>query len=878
MKWLGRGDRDYREELDAHLEMEVRENLDRGMSRDDARQAALRTFGNALAVRQTLAEARPLHFWQTLSQDVRYGARLLKRSPGLTATIVFTLALGIGANAAIFTLVEAVLLRMLPVREPHSLVIVRALSRQGARDSFSHTDYEWLRDHNRAFSAMSASAVWKMSLDTGDHKERVAAELVSGSYFTLLGVEPAAGRTITVDDDRQGRLVAVLSYAFWQRAFAGRDDALGKNLRLERTSLAIVGVAPQGFEGEFAGNPPDFWLPLGAQPAIAGPGGSSLHTRNTSWLDVMGRLRPGVTAAQAQAGMQPLLESLHADLRVDSQNDYLGAIAIEPGGGGLSQLRDYYAQPLRVLMTLVAVVLLIACANVANLLLARSAARRREFAVRLAIGAGRARVVRQLLTESFLLAAMASVAGLAMANGIVRMLLAVSDVQGLEVHLNLPVLAFTVAISSAAALAFGLAPALQCNRIDPWPALKGGIKGPGAGTLFTPSRLLVVTQTALSLVLVIASGLLLRTFVNLKAIHPGFDEHVLQANLDTSLVSGNGVALGNALLERLSTVPGVERASFSQFGFGQGASRICCISLEGYVPHPNEDKNVRIQVVSAEYFRSLNIPLIAGRPFVDADNNAAPRVAIINETMARYYFRGADPLGKRFAWWHTDPKNIEIVGVVKDAKYDNLRQDSPRLVYLPALQQGSGPNVGSSPNFVQIRGRTGSERRLATLLQDCRAAIRTVDPNIRIVLLEPLAAAVDRTLAPERLVSWLSMGFGIVAILLTSIGLYGILAYNVVRQTREFGIRMALGAGRLTILRMVMKDAVVLVSIGLILGLAAAFSVGNLAAKLLFGVQPRDIMTFASATLILILVAIAAGYIPAHRATRVEPVTALRNE
>src|SRR4030095_2366740 len=324
----------------------------------EARQAALRTFGNALAVRQQLAEARPLHFWQTLSQDVRYAARLLRRSPGLTATIVFTLALAIGANAAIFSLVEAVLLRMLPVREPHSLVIVRALGRQGTRDSFSHTDYEWLRDHNNAFSGLSASAVWNMKLDAGDHKERVTAELVSGNYFALLGVEPAAGRTITVDDDRQGRLIAVLSHGFWQRSFAGRDDALGRSLRLNGASLTIVGVAPLGFEGEIAGNAPDFWIPLGAQPALSAGGGSTLHTRNVSWLDVMARLRPGVTAAQAQAGMQPLLESLRADLRVDSQNDYLGAMTIEPGGG-LSSVRDYYAQPLRLLMALVAVVLLI---------------------------------------------------------------------------------------------------------------------------------------------------------------------------------------------------------------------------------------------------------------------------------------------------------------------------------------------------------------------------------------------------------------------------------------------------------------------------------------------------------------------------------------
>jgi predicted permease len=810
-------------------------------------------------------------FEHTLAQDVRYGARLLKRSPGLTATIVFTLALAIGANAAIFSLVETVMLRMLPVREPHSLVIVRALSRQGARDSFSHTDYEWLRDHNRAFAAMSASALWKMTLDASDHKERVTAELVSGNYFAMLGVEPAAGRLITVDDDHQGSLIAVLSHAFWQRSFAGRDDALGRNLSLDGASLTIVGVAPRGFEGEFAGTRPDFWIPLGAQPGLSAGGRSNLHTRNVSWLDVMARLRPGVTAAQAQASMQPLLESLRADLRVDAQNDYLGAIRIEPGGGGLSSVRDYYAQPLRLLMALVAVVLMIACANVANLLVAQSAARRREFAVRLAIGAGRARVVRQLLTESFLLVAMASIAGLALANGIVRMLLAVSPIQGLEVHLNLSVLAFTVAISSAAAVTFGLAPALQCNRIDPWPTLKDGTTGTGTGARFSPSRLLVVTQTALSLVLVVASGLFLRTLLNLKALDPGFDEQVLEANLDTSLVAGNGVALATALLERLSTVPGVEGASFSQFGFGRGASRICCISLEGYIPHPNEDKSVRIQPVSAEYFRSLSIPVIAGRSFADTDRNRAPRVAIINETMARHYFGGADPLGKRFAWWHTAPKDIEIVGVVRDAKYDNLRQESPRLVYLPALQQGSWPT------FVQVRAKTHDERQVATLLQNLRAAIHAVNPGIRIVSLEPLSAAVNRTLAPERLVSWLSMGFGIVAILLTSVGLYGVLAYDVVRKTREFGIRMALGAGRPTIVRMVMTEAILLVGIGLMLGLTVAVSFGNLAAKLLFEVQPRDTMTFASATLILVAVAIVAGYVPTRRATRVEPATALRN-
>jgi predicted permease len=872
MRWFGRRDRDYREELETHIQMEIRENLDRGMAPGEARQAALRTFGNALAVRETLGEERPFHFWQALYRDIRYAARLVVRSPGLTATIVLTLALGIGANAAIFSLVEAVLLRMLPVRDPHSLVIVRALTRQGVRDWFSHKDYEWLRDHNQAFSALAATANWRLTLDAGDHKERVGAEFVSGNYFPMLGVEPAAGRMIAVEDDRQSRLVAVIGYAYWQRAFGGSRNALGREIRLEKTALEIVGVAPPGFRGEYDGDPPDLWLPVSSQAAVSAPRRSFLNTRNASWLGVLGRLRPGIGAAQAQAGMRPLLESLRADLHVDAQNDYLGAIGIEPGGGGLSNVRDYYAQPLRLLMALVAVVLLIACANVANLLLARAAARRREFAVRLAIGAGRARLVRQLLTESFLLAAMACAAGLALARGLVRVLLTMSDVKGLEVHMSLPVLVFTVTISCAAAIAFGLAPALQGNRIDPWTTLKEGRMAGGSGHRFKLSRLLLVAQTALSVVLLIAAGLLLRTFLNLKAVSPGFDPQVIEANLDTSLVAENGVALGNKLLERISSIRGVEIVSFSRLGFGHGGDRVCCIAPEGYTPHADEDKNIRIQFVSPGYFRALSIPMVAGREFTAADRNRAPLVAVVNETMARHYFPGINPVGKRFAWWPTDPKNIEIVGVVKDAKYDNLRQETPRLVYTSILQEGAGPS------FVQIRAQSRAGRSATALIGDCRAAIRGVNPNIRIVTFEPLASAVNRTLSPDRLVSWLSAGFGIVALLLTSIGLYGVLAYTVARRTSEFGIRMALGAGRIAILRMVMTEGLALVGIGLATGILAAASLSRLVANLLFGVRPYDVATFAAAAVTLIVVAAAASYGPARRATTVEPVTALRYE
>jgi predicted permease len=874
MRWFGRPDREYREELEAHISMEVRENIERGMSPDEARQAALRTFGSALFVREKLAGERPLHFWHDLYRDLTYGMRLLQRNPGLTATVVLTLALGIGANTAIFSLVDAVLLRMLPVRDPQSLVVVRALTRAGKPDWFSHIDYEWLREHNQMFSSLAASAGWSSNIDYGDRKERIAFFLVSGNYFSTLGVEPAAGRLLTAEDEAEKRPVAVIGYDYWQTAFGGRADAVGSKLRLERTSLEIVGVASPRFHGEYqngAENYPRFWTPLSEQPDLNA--NSYLDTRNTSWLGAVGRLRPGVSLQQARAGARPLLEALHADLHVDGQNDYLGGIGIEPGAGGLSGARDEYGQALRLLMALVALVLLIACANVANLLLARSAARRREFAVRLALGAGRTRLVRQLLTESLLLASMACIAGLAVGQAIVRGVLAMSDVRDLDVAMNFAILGFAVAISCGAALAFGLAPALQSNRLDPWSTLKEARLAGGRAGWLTPTRFLVVTQTTLSMVLLVASGLLLRTFLNLKAVNPGFDEQVLQANLDTTLVPDNGAALGDRLRERLAQIPGVQSVSFSRFGpIGSGSGRSCCFTPEGYTPAPNEDKNVRTQTVSAGYFRTLGIALLAGRDFAETDRNGAPGVAILNESLARHYFREANPIGRRFGWSPNGSKDFEIVGVVRDAKYDNLRQETPRLLYVAAAQRDQ------QPSNLEIRAQPNGARSPAALMGDCRAAIRAVDSRIRIASFEPLAEAVGRSMTPERLVMWLAAGFGVLALVLTSVGLYGILAYTVARRTSEFGIRLALGAGRGSIVRIVVSEGLVLVGIGLLLGLAAAVSLSHMVGSLLFGVQPHDTVTFALAALTLMVVAACASYGPARRATAIDPMTALRCE
>jgi len=870
MRWFGRRDRDYREEFETHIQMEERANLDLGMTPDEARRAALQKFGNALAVRETLAGERPMHFWQDLRRDLGYGARLLWRSPGLTAAAVLTLALGVGANTAIFSLVDAVLLRMLPVRDPGSLVLVRAITGHGKPDWFPHVDYEWIRDHNTQFTGVAASVIFGEPVDWGGRKERTQFEYVSGNYFSLLGVDPALGRLISPEDDAQNRPVAVLRYGYWQRVFGGRRDVIGKTLRVGNGSFQIAGVAAPRFEGEYYYGElrPEFWIPLSAQPAVMKE--SFLHRRNLSWLGAIARLRPGVSVAQAQAGVGPLLAALRADLHVDPRADYLTGIRIEPGAGGLSGAREQYGEPLRLLMALVAIVLLIACANVANLLLSRAAARRREFAVRLALGAGRIRLVRQLVAESLLLAALACLAGLAISQGIVSAVVSMSQVRGLDVRTNPTVLAFALGISLAAALAFGLAPALQSRRIHPWTALKDARIVGGGARRWSASNVLVVAQTALSMILLTASGLTLRTFLNLKAVNPGFDERTWQVNLDWDADLGSGTALGERMMERLSTVPGVASVSYSQFGF-IGTGRNCCFTPEGYVEKPGEDKNVRAQSVSPGYFRTLGIPLVAGREFAKTDRKGAPLTAIVNETLARRYFGSGNAVGKYFGWSPRDTNKTQIVGVVKDTKSsESLRGETPRLVYFPIVATDRAPYV------VEIRAAGG--RAPNAVETDCRAAIRAVDPHIKITSFEPLSDVIGETLAPERMVSWLAAGLGLVALLLTSVGLYGVLAYAVARRTAEFGIRMALGAGRASVLRMVMKEGLALAGIGLALGLGGAVALSHLAASLLFGVDPRDALSLGAASVVLLVVAAAACYGPARRATSVAPVTALKYE
>jgi predicted permease len=746
---------------------------------------------------------------------------------------------------------------------------VRALMKTGKPDWFSHTDYVWLRDHNQMFSDLAATMTWRDNVDySGEgQKQRTNLFVVSGNYFRTLGVEPVLGRVLTNDDEIQKHPVAVLSYSCWQRAFGGNRDVLGRILRMDRVNLEIVGVAPPAFHGEFeygVADYPEFWVPLTLQPDLISPQRSFLNTRNVSWLALIGRLRPGVSFEKAQAGKTQLYEALREDLHVNKSRDYLGGIGIQPGAGGLTAAREQYGDALRLLMALVALVLLIACANVANLLMARAETRRREFAVRLALGAGRGRLVRQLMTESLLLAGLACGCGLWIGEGVVHAFVAMSTIRDLAVPLNPQVFGFAIAISCGAALVFGLAPALQGNRIDPWIALKETRISGGRMGWFAPARMLVVAQTSLSMVLLIASGLLLRTFLNLKAVNPGFDEQTIEANLDRENVSEDGVVLGKRLVEQIRRIPGVQAVSFSRFGPISGSARNCCISVEGYLPAPDEDKNIRIQEVSKGYFQVTGIGMLAGRDFADTDRKGATEVAVVNQTMARHYFGKANPIGRHFSWSTDGPKNVEIIGLVADSKYDNLRQETPRLVYVSAEQRGQGPTA------IEIRASSPK------VIADCKAAILAVNTRIKIRSIVPLSQKVNDSLSAERLLGWLAAGIGLLALLLTSIGLYGVLAYAVTRRTPEFGVRMAMGAGRSAILKMVLSDGLILVGAGLTAGLIAALFLSTLTASILYGVEARDALTYAAAALVLSVVALGASYGPARRATAIEPVVALR--
>ena len=800
-----------------------------------------------------------------LRQDLTYAVRTLRRSPAFTLVAVLCLALGIGANTAIFTLVDAALLRMLPVADPESLVVVRSVGPGGGRrlSSFSYPQFVYLREHADMLAAVFAYARIDLNLSSGSLTDAPIGQLVSDNYFSALGVQPVIGRGFAPSDD----MVAVISYRYWHTRFHGDAAIFGRAVVLNGFPFTIIGVAPRRFFGVEVGNSPEVFVPLALCDRLS-PGAPRLPRPNSFWLAVMARLRPEVPVAQAEArtnlvfrqgveqatGLPPNLARFLKQWR----------IALVRGGKGMPGISAQFGAPLLILMTVVSLVLMIACANVASLLLARAAARRKEIAVRLALGAGRLRLVRQFFTESLLLSAAGGALGLLFGIWGARALAGFLTNHVLDVSLDIRVLGFTLLVSVLTGLLFGIAPGLRAARVDLTPAFKGEAAPESPGRRVRLGRFVVSAQVAMSLLLLIGAGLFIRTLANLRAVDAGFrGDHVLLATLNPGLsryTPERSDAFYTDLLERVSALPGVRSASLAD------APLLSAEYVDGVsIPGAAEPAEVSLRIVGPRFFQTMGIPIRLGRDFLPGDHTGSPKVAIINETIARKYFAGASPIGK-----HVEVGGAvrQIVGVIADTKYHSLRESIRNTVYLPLDQAQTG-----TERTLHVRTLAGPAGMAAAVREQARA----LDKNLP-VKISLFSDLVDESLAQERLIAALSGFFAALALLLTATGLYGVIAYSVQRRTREIGIRMSLGARRAAVLWMVLRDCRLLVGLGVAAGAPAGFWLSRFVPRQLFGIVPGDPATIASAAALLIVVAMLAGYLPARRASRVDPMVALRDE
>ncbi len=822
-------------------------------------------------------------------KDLRYAFRMLGKNPGFSLLVVVTLGLGIGANTAIFTLLDQVLLRLLPVTRAEELVLLDgAGANMGAffaDQAFSYPMYRDFRDKNEVFAGVLARYPVPVSLEHEGQTERVQGEIVSGNFFDVLGIRAAAGRTLRPEDDRQPdeSPVVVLDHGYWQRRFGADPRIVGEVLKLNGHAFTIVGVAAPRFRGVEVGSPPDLYVPLMMKAAIT-PTWNQLENRRFMWLNVMARLKPGVSRVQAAAGLQVLYRQINEqeltempDAPARFRERFLAKqIQVLPGFRGLSQLRQQFTTPLLVLTGMVGLVLLIACANVANLLLARAASREREIAVRLALGARRGHIVRQLLVESLLLAVLGGATGLVLSAWVGEALLRALPFEQAGRSLSgAPdgrVLLFTLAVSLATGLVFGLVPAWQATRPQLTSALKeeSGVVSASSHVRFRKG--LVVAQVALSLLLLIGAGLFARSLYNLRALDPGFAaERLLTLAVDPSLKGYKPEPMHRffrELQERFGAIPTVTAASFAAEPIMADSRNIRTTNVLGYPTKEGEDTNLEVNQVGPGYFATMQIPMLAGREFDPRDVLGAPRVAVVNETMARYFFGKESPIGHRLGFGRGD-RDYEIVGVMKDGKSYSLRDKPQRFVYTSYLQDD---NPSAATFYVRTAGRPDA------VSAALRSVVREVDAALPVFRMRTMEAQVDDSLFFDRMVAALSAAFGLLATLLAAVGLYGVMSYTVLRRTREIGIRMALGAERGRVLWLVLREVAILASLGVCLGLPSALGLSRLIESQLFGLSPTDPLTLGLATAVLFSVALLAGYLPASRATRVDPMTALRYE
>jgi macrolide transport system ATP-binding/permease protein len=898
--------------FERELEEEMRHHLALRAEERGSAEAARRQFGNVTLWKEESRAMWTWTFWEQFAQDMRYALRTMGANKLFTAMAALSLALGIGANTAIYSFMDAIMIRAMPVRNPEQLAIVNWRAKRDppvVRDftgssynepgggvtsgNFPYLAYVYLRDSNHVFSTLFGYAnAGRVNLLLDGQAELAEAQYVSGRYFDALGIRPAAGRLIGPEDDRPGAApVAAIAYSLWQRRFGGSADAVGKTILINGKPFTVAGVSAPEFFGVSPQRMPQVFIPVHDVGLVDlnrfHDVGQRFIDDHFYWIEMMGRLKPGVTLVEAQAELSGKFRQwVNGTAANEKEKTTVPGLWLQEGGSGVDSLRRQYSKPLFVLMTMVGLILAIACANVANLLLARAANRSREMAVRLSLGAGRLRVMRQLLTESVLLSLAGGVLGIFVAAAGIRSLtlLLANGREDFTLHAQLDwrALTFTLVVALATGVLFGLAPAIQATKVDITPALKETRASQAHGRRrrfairFGLSRVLVATQIAISLLLVAAAGLFVRTLGNLHSVDVGFNrDNVLVFSLDAAQAGYKDSALKNlydGLQRRFRAIPGVRNVTLSHMPLVANWTSTTDLIIPGVPAREGAEPRTSVVQVAPRFFETMQIPILAGRAIDERDRDGAPAVAVVNEVFAKKYFPGVSPIGRHFGFDVKEPTDLEIVGVARTARYSSLKNDTPPVTYTSYLQAAKNRPL----EWMYFELRTAGDP--LALANTVRRIVHERAPQVPVADVTTQSRIIDETIAQERTFADLCTCFGVLALVMASIGLYGTMAYAVSRRTREIGIRMALGAERQRIVRMVLSEVLILGGAGLVVGMAAVWETTAFLKSFLFGLKPDDPLALGGAVAILTACAILAGYAPAWRASRIDPMTALRHE